>query len=63
MSAESNRKKFLIVDDSAVQRALVRGLIRKHWPNSVILEAPDGEDGLRAIESESPDLAQLPQLD
>ncbi|TXT21994.1 MAG: response regulator receiver [Planctomycetota bacterium] len=56
MSKQSESKKFLIVDDSSVERTLVRGLIRKHWPNCSILEAADGEEGLRAIESESPDL-------
>lgn len=56
MADNSPVKKFLIIDDSAVERALLRGLLKKHWPNSGILEAADGEEGLQAIESESPDL-------
>ena len=49
-------KKFLIIDDSTVERTLLRGLFAKHWPSCEILEAADGEDGLRMIASESPDL-------
>lgn len=49
-------KRFLVVDDSAVERRLVSGLLKKHWPNCEILEATDGEEGLRTIESEILDL-------
>lgn len=49
-------KKFLIVDDSAVERAMLRGLLKQHWPKCEILEAADGEQGLNAVEEGMPDL-------
>lgn len=49
-------QRFLIIDDSAADRTLLRGLLKKHWPSSEILEAADGEEGLRAVEPQSPDL-------
>lgn len=56
MVESSFAKKILVIDDSAVARTLVRGLLKKHWPKCEILEAADGEDGLQAVESEMPDL-------
>ena len=56
MSEESDGRKFLIVDDSAMERALLRGLFKKHWPGCEILEAANGEEGLQMIEAEAPDL-------
>lgn len=56
MSETNSLKRILIVDDSSVERTLVRGLLKKHWPTCEILEAADGEDGMQAIESEMPDL-------
>ena len=49
-------KKFLVVDDSAVERTLLCGLLHKYWPSCHVLEAGDGEEGLRLIQSETPDL-------
>ena len=56
MAEQSDDKKFLIIDDATVDRALLRGLLKKHWPSCEILEAADGDEGLRTIESDSPDL-------
>ncbi|MBC7815682.1 MAG: response regulator [Planctomycetaceae bacterium] len=56
MSGKSAVQKFLIVDDSAVERVLLRGLFKQHWPNCEILEAEDGEEALRAVEEGMPDL-------
>ena len=52
-------KKFLIIDDSEVERTLLRGLFEKHWPVCEILEAADREEGFRIIESASPDLVLM----
>ena len=56
MAANSSAKKLLIVDDSAVERKLLTGLLQKHWPNYEIREAADGEEGLSAVEQWMPDL-------
>ena len=57
MMAETNsHKRFLVIDDSSVERTLVCGLLKKHWPNCEVLEAADGEEGLRTVESEILDL-------
>ena len=56
MSDKNHFKKFLIVDDSAVERVLLRGLLRQHWPTCEILEAADGEEGVKAVEEGMPDL-------
>lgn len=49
-------QKFLIVDDSHVDRVLLGGLLRRRWPTCEILEASDGAEGLVAVEQEMPDL-------
>ncbi len=49
-------KKFLIVDDSTVERVLLRGLLKQEWSNCDVLEAADSEGAVRAVEEEMPDL-------
>lgn len=56
MSSNTPAKKFLIVDDSTVERVLLRGLLKRHWPQCEILEAADGVEGLQAVEEQMPDL-------
>lgn len=56
MTDKNAVKKFLIVDDSAVERALLRGLLMQHWPHCEILEATDGEEAVVAVEQGMPDL-------
>ena len=56
MSDKNAVKKFLIVDDSAVEREVVRRLLKQHWPTCVILEAEDGAEAIRAVEEGMPDL-------
>ncbi len=56
MSDKSAAKKFLIVDDSAVERTLLRGLLKQNWPTCEVLEAEDGAEGIRAVEEGMPDL-------
>lgn len=56
MADKTTVKKFLIVDDSSVERVLLRGLLKRHWPNCEISEAADGEEGLAAIENLQPDI-------
>lgn len=47
--------KVLVVDDSAVDRRLVGGLLAK-TPDVTVLFAADGRDAMRQIEAEMPDL-------
>ncbi|MFM9964095.1 MAG: response regulator [Planctomycetaceae bacterium] len=56
MTDKNAVKRFLIVDDSAVERVLLRGLLKQNWPNCEILEAVDGEDAVVAVEQGMPDL-------
>lgn len=56
MSDNKPVKKFLIVDDSTVERVLLRGLLKQHWPTCEVLEATDGEEAIRAVEEGMPDL-------
>lgn len=49
-------KKFLVVDDSAVERVLLRGLLKQHWPMCDVLEAADGESAVNVFEQGMPDL-------
>ncbi len=56
MSDTAAVKRFLIVDDSTVERTLLRGLLKQHWPTCEVLEAEDGGEGLRAVEEGMPDL-------
>ena len=56
MSDKTAVKKFLIVDDSAVERVLLRGLLKQHWPTCEVLEAEDGEEAVRAVEEGMPDM-------
>lgn len=56
MTDKAPAKKFLIVDDSAMERALISGLLKRHWPYCEIFEASDGIEGLQTVENEMPDV-------
>ncbi len=66
MAANNTVKNLFIVDNSAVERKLLTGLLQKQWPNYDIWEASDGEEGLSAVEQWMPDLVLMdlcmPQL-
>ncbi len=46
--------KILIVDDSSFQRRLIRGLLTRLGHD--VVEADNGENGLSALDADSPDL-------
>ena len=56
MTANKTVKKLLVVDDSAVERKVLTGLLQKHWPSYEIREACDGAEGLAAVEEWMPDV-------
>ena len=57
--------RILIVDDSATKRALYRGMLEKEGYE--IVDAPDGEEGIKKAKTESPDLIiadlAMPKMD
>ncbi len=62
--ASGERKKILVVDDSATARAQIMGLLEPEFECS---SAADGEEGLRKTRTEQPDALvvdlEMPQLD
>jgi purine-binding chemotaxis protein CheW len=57
VSSAGNKKKVLIVEDST----MMRGTLKSYIDPKVftILEAPDGEEGMRLVEAEKPDMVLL----
>ena len=57
--------RILIVDDSATKRALYKGMLEKEGYE--IIEARDGEEGLKKAKTESPDIIiadlAMPKMD
>lgn len=52
-------KRVLIVDDSAISRMLLRGMIQERRPDWGISEARNADEALSRVEMESPDLVTL----
>lgn len=52
-------KRVLIVDDSAISRMLLRGMIQERRPDWNISEARNADEALSRVEMESPDLVTL----
>ena len=64
--AEPTRKKVLLIDDDETFRYVLRQIVH-HDGRYDIIEAVDGEQGLRSIQDQSPDIVvldlQMPRLD
>ncbi len=62
-----SKLRFLIVDDHAVNRLVLRQILLSHWPDADIVEGEDGFAALRFIETSTFDLVFLdmvmPNLD
>jgi len=62
-----SKLRFLIVDDHAVNRLVLRQILLSHWPQADIAEGEDGFAALRLIETRTFDLVFLdmvmPNLD
>jgi signal transduction histidine kinase len=65
-AADPTRKKVLLIDDDETFRYVLRQIVH-HDGRYDIIEAVDGEQGLRSIEDQSPDVVvldlQMPRLD
>jgi len=51
--------RFLVADDHPVNRLLVKQVLKSVWPNSVILEAADGEQALQCLRENTVDLVLM----
>lgn len=51
-----NPKSFLVVDDSRVARMMSIGVIKGLYPDIKIIEADSGENALKTLEKETPDI-------
>lgn len=62
-----SQKNILIVDDSFVMRALLKGIVSADQDLNVQGEASNGLEALQAIKKEAPDLVlldiEMPQMD
>ncbi len=62
-----NQKNILIVDDSFVMRAVLKGIVSADPDLNVQGEASNGLEALQSIKKESPDLVlldiEMPQMD
>lgn len=55
----TNTPVILVVDDSKVSRMMTSAFIKDRFPEAVIHEAPDGQSGLKAMDTHHPDLVIL----
>lgn len=51
--------RFLVADDHPVNRLLVKQVLKSVWPQSVILEAADGEQALQCLRQNTVDLVLM----
>ncbi len=56
MTLKRSIQRFLVVDDSRVERTYLRGLLKQHWPDCEVREVESAEAGLAAVHQEAPDL-------
>jgi DNA-binding NarL/FixJ family response regulator len=54
MNTKDDTPKFLIMSDSRVERTFLRGVLEQGWPGCRVREVANAEDGLRAVQHESP---------
>ncbi len=61
------RPRILVADDVALNMLLTRTLVQRFIPEARIIEAVDGQEALRALQEQSPDLClmdiQMPRID
>ncbi len=54
--------RFLVVDDSAVNRMLACQVVKSHWPQATLVQAGNGQEALQALERESFDMVLMDML-
>ncbi|MFO1389425.1 response regulator transcription factor [Cellvibrio sp.] len=54
-----NNTEILVVDDSRASRMLILAIIKNELPNARILEASNGDEALKLLESSKPAIAIL----
>lgn len=52
-------KTVLIVDDSALSRMMIKGFIAKKYPECVVHEASNGDEAIKMVAQETPELITL----
>jgi two-component system chemotaxis response regulator CheY len=55
----STLKKILIVDDASFMRTVLKDIIKGNGLASEVIEAGDGVEGVRAYQSQKPDLVTM----
>lgn len=63
----AGRTKVVVIDDDATDRMLLARALAEGWPDAVLVEAENGEEGIRLVRSEAPDIVlvdlRMPGLD
>ncbi len=54
--------RFLVVDDSSVNRLLACQVVKSHWPNAVLVQASNGQEALDALGQASFDMVLMDML-
>ena len=54
--------RFLVVDDSAVNRLLACQVVQSHWPQAVMVQATNGQEALDALQRENFDMVLMDML-
>ena len=54
--------RFLVVDDSSVNRLLACQVVKSHWPNAVLVQAGNGQEALDILQHEPFDMVLMDML-
>jgi CheY-like chemotaxis protein len=54
--------RFLVVDDSAVNRLLACQVVKSHWPQAVMVQAGNGQEALDALRQDTFDMVLMDML-
>lgn len=61
------RTKIIVIDDDATDRMLLVRAFAEDWPEAIVVEAENGEEGIRLVRSEAPHIVlvdlRMPGLD
>ena len=54
--------RFLVVDDSAVNRLLACQVVKSHWPQAVMVQAGNGQEALNTLQKDNFDMVLMDML-